>query len=392
MPRRDQCSVVFRNATIRNMLIAATLIGFALVFLRSQLAPAGDLLGRLSSVDPRLAGMGLAVSSVAIVNRGLTNRAAHAAVGLDAGVGEMTRTSAVAFAAQKFVKSAGAVGLAVFVRHGRRRDRAAGAVATACVLTAVGAFVGLGVVLAVTIGVLASAGRLTGWWLAAAAGFGLWSLLVVVVGAALVRGHATAAWLWTRIQRVRRSCGRLAPEATDPPMPTAVFDALDRSRRQRGALAGLVAHCVLGKVLGAAMLAVALVAAGVRTDPTEILVVYATALAACLVSILPGGIGAVEGSTMAVLVAGGADPAAAVLAIGLFRAFDLWLPLLVGAALARSEARAPADERTSDPVIASISASISASIPASSSASSSASSRAPFSPAIEPPVLVAAAA
>jgi uncharacterized membrane protein YbhN (UPF0104 family) len=342
MPRHDQRSVVFRNSAIRNLLIAATLIGFALVFLRSQLAPAGDLVGRLSSVDPRLAVMGLAVSSAAIVNRGMINRAAHAAVGLDVGVGEMTRTSAVAFAAQKFMKSAGAVGLAVFVRHGRRRDRAAGTVATACVLTAVGAFVGLGVVLAVTIGVLATTGRLTGWWLAAAAGFGVWSILVGVVGAALLRGRRTAAWVWTRIQRVRRWRGRLAPGAIDPPMPTAVFEALDRSRRHRGALRRLVAHCVLGKCLGAAMLFVALVAAGVTTGPTEILVVYATALAASLLSILPGGIGTVEGSTMALLVAGGADPAAAVLAIGLFRAFDLWLPLLVGAALARTEAREPA--------------------------------------------------
>ena len=69
------------------------------------------------------------------------------------------------------------------------------------------------------------------------------------------------------------------------------------------------------------------------------LVIYATALAASLLTIVPGGIGTVEASTTALLIGAGATAGAAALAVALFRLFDLWLPVLTGAAVARRDAR-----------------------------------------------------
>ena len=65
--------------------------------------------------------------------------------------------------------------------------------------------------------------------------------------------------------------------------------------------------------------------------------VYATALAASMVTIVPGGVGTVEASTAALLITAGASAGSAAVAVALFRLFDLWLPLVTGAVLARGE-------------------------------------------------------
>ena len=135
----------------------------------------GDSVGRLvsgaSSINFTVALVGVACSALAIGNRGLLNRTAHRAVGLEAGVAAMTHTAAVGFAAQKMIKSAGVVGLAVFLRHGKRRGHAPCAVAAACLLTASASFVAMGVLLGSALLVLAVTGQLTGWWLAAGVAF-----------------------------------------------------------------------------------------------------------------------------------------------------------------------------------------------------------------------------
>jgi len=57
------------------------------------------------------------------------------------------------------------------------------------------------------------------------------------------------------------------------------------------------------------------------------------------VVVVPGGIGTVEASTAALLIGAGATAGAAAVAVALFRLFDLWLPVITGAAVARRDAR-----------------------------------------------------
>ncbi|MEO8697879.1 MAG: hypothetical protein ABI658_30550, partial [Acidimicrobiales bacterium] len=75
---------------------------------------------------------GVALSLAAMANRGLLNRSAHQAADLIVDPIAMIRTSAVGFAANKIIKSGGASGLTVFLRHGRRRGLEAGAVTASC--------------------------------------------------------------------------------------------------------------------------------------------------------------------------------------------------------------------------------------------------------------------
>jgi uncharacterized membrane protein YbhN (UPF0104 family) len=101
----------------------------------------------------------------------------------------------------------------------------------------------------------------------------------------------------------------------------------------------LLFHAVLSKVLGALALTAAIAAVGLPVSAAGALIIYATALAASLLTIVPGGIGTVEASTTALLIGAGATAGGAALAVALFRLFDLWLPVLTGAAVARRDAR-----------------------------------------------------
>ncbi len=252
----------------------------------------------------------------------------------------MTHTAAVGFAAQKMVKSAGAVGLAVFIRHGRRNGYEPGSVGAACVLAAAASFVALGVLLVAAIGVLVVTDRLTGWWIAAAAGFAIYTALVGVSVAVIVRSRraATRVWQWGQQARRRLPGGR--SNAHYAAFPIEMLDAFAAARRRPRGIRQLFVHAVASKVLGALMLASAVAAAGLPVSVPAALVIYATALAASMVTIVPGGLGVVEGSTAALLVAAGASGGAAALAVALFRLFDLWLPVITGAAFARGALRA----------------------------------------------------
>lgn len=340
---------MIRRRRLVTAVIGASLAAVAsAAFLAGHADPLVRLVGGLGGVDPLLAATGVIASAAAIANRGLLNQAAHRAVGLEANIAGMTHTAAVGFAAQKVVKSGGAIGLAVFVRHGRRRGHASSAVAAACVLSALASFVALGVLLMTAIAVLAATGDLTGWWIAAAIGFGIYASIVGVGVVLLVRSRRLAERLWRGVQRLVRIVRRDRARRRAPlsPLPTGLFEAIDAARRRRGVVPRILAHAILSKLFGALMLTVAVAAVGLPIDADDALIIYATALAASLVSIVPGGVGAVEGSTAALLIAAGASAGAAALAVALFRAFDLWLPVIAGAIAARGELR-PTDRAAS---------------------------------------------
>lgn len=325
---------------VATMLSVAVVAAFAVAFVVANGGSAASVVRGAGSINLALALMGLCCSALAMGNRGLLNRAAHRAVGIDAGVGAMTHTAAVGFAAQKLIKSAGAVGLAVFVRHGKRRGHAPSAVAAACLLTASASFVAMGVLLGAALVVLAATGQLTGWWLAAGVAFAVYVVVLAPAAVLIVRDRRAAHWAWRGGQRLRRMIPWVRHrQQTDAEFPTALLDAVADARTRPRAMQRLLLHAVLSKLLGALALAAAIAAVGLPITAAGALLIYATALAASLFTIVPGGIGAVEASTTALLIGAGATAGAAALAVALFRVFDLWLPVLTGAAVARRDAR-----------------------------------------------------
>ena len=321
-------------------------VGLAFFAIRngSQLAAAFAGITRMA-MWPASAGVGLSITAIA--NRGQLNRAAYRAAGMDIGSFAMTRTSAVGFAANKVVKSGGAAGLSVFVRDGRRQGLPSGKVAASCVLVACASFAALGVLLAATVILLAVAGRLTGWWMAAAAGFSLYGLAVVAAGLLATHSRPRAVRLVCRVQRGlarvrhRRSTAALAAAPSSTSAVDALFDALAQARRRPRRTGRIIGHAIASKVLGASMLMAAAHAAGIPLSVATAVVIYATALAASFVSIVPGGVGVVEASTGAMLISNGAPVPAAVLAVAVFRILDLWLPVMAGAVIGWKDVRDP---------------------------------------------------
>ena len=169
----------------------------------------------------------------------------------------------------------------------------------------------------------------------------------------IVRDRRAAHWAWRSGQRIRRRLPwRKNRDASDAQFPTALLDAVADARTRPGAMRE--SAFPRGRVQGARR-----AGAGRRRSPPSAcpitaagaLVIYATALAASLLTIVPGGIGTVEASTTALLIGAGATAGAAALAVALFRLFDLWLPVLTGAAVARRDADAIGAACEAEPIV-----------------------------------------
>ena len=113
-----------------------------------------------------------------------------------------------------------------------------------------------------------------------------------------------------------------------------LFDSLRAVRARPGALGAAVGHALATEVIAIALLWSCLRAVGVSIGPLHTLVVYAVTGLFGIVGFLPGGLGFVEVSMSAVLVGFGVRSVTAASGVVLYRAFELWLPIVLGAILA----------------------------------------------------------
>lgn len=314
----------------------------AALFLITNAPALRSVVGAFGRISPGFALAGLALSGLAILNRAGLNRAAHNVVGLPAKPMSMIRPATAGFAANKILRSGGVAGAAMFVRHGDTRLYRRGAVVGACALASLASFTALGLLLATSIALLAARGALTGWWTAAAIGFAGYAATMTAI---VILGSRRRDLVTRAMQRAARISARLRRRSVSNPS-TAVddlADALAAARQHPRWALRAVSHALGDKALGAAMLLCAVTAVGHRLSLTDVIVIYAAALATSMASMVPAGVGVVEASTGALLVAAGAPLGIAALAVGLFRVFDLWIPVAAGALAARTPriAKAP---------------------------------------------------
>jgi len=113
-----------------------------------------------------------------------------------------------------------------------------------------------------------------------------------------------------------------------------LFDSLRAVRARPRALGAAVGHALATEVIAIALLWSCLRAVGVSIGPLHTLVVYAVAGLFGIVGFLPGGLGFVEVSMSAALVGFGVRSVTAASGVVLYRAFELWFPIALGAILA----------------------------------------------------------
>ncbi|GIJ57335.1 hypothetical protein Vau01_048510 [Virgisporangium aurantiacum] len=267
----------------------------------------------------------------------LLHATSRQAAGISGGAAELARLVPLALGAvavNSAVKSGGLAGVALFDGDGRARSLSRGRVHAGYLLAL--AFTEVAFLVTLALGVVLARwnGQLTRGESAAVAVF---LVFLVVRGAALVaavrsrealrRTWSVPARLW---DRVRRRPARDHDVAAADEFYAAV--ALLRSR-PAAAVVPLVA-AVAVDFAGVAMVWTAIGAVGGGSRPGTALIAYAVSAVFGIVGVLPGGLGFAEVGVVAVLVSAGTPTGVAAAAAVVFRVWEFWVPLLVGAPLA----------------------------------------------------------
>jgi uncharacterized membrane protein YbhN (UPF0104 family) len=272
-----------------------------------------------------------------VLNRGAQARRAYHAVGLRSRLGRMTAVTAAGDSGNKITKSGGLVGLTVFLGEARRRGHAAPRVTAAYALCTLSGTVSVATVSAVV------ATRAGGWWAVATAVF----IAGVLARCIAVRRRGPRADSFFS-RRVLHLASRIDPGGSTT---TELHDVCKEVRRKPSSVLPIVAHAMMGKLLGATMLAVVFATLGIGLPVWVALQIYVVSLVAAGLGPLPGGMGAAEASITALLVARGVDSPAAMTAAMVFRFFDLWLPLAAGGLVSLWLLRGDRATRVASPVV-----------------------------------------
>jgi uncharacterized protein (TIRG00374 family) len=264
-------------------------------------------------------------------------RATLRATGVRMGFGRVAIGAGVAHFLNLTTKSAGVAGLAGFRAEGRRAGLPENSVTAGYVLGAMLTEWAFVVALLASLVVLAIDGHLTATDLVGVGIFVLYagSRILILVSATRDRDLLRSLMrlpvrFWASVRR-RSPCEGFARSnaAADE-----LFDSLQLVRGRCGALMPAVAHALATEVIAAAILWSCLRAVGAPLSPLQSLVAYSVSGLFGIVGFLPGGLGFVEVSLSAVLVGFGTTGVTAAAGVVLYRLFELWLPVLIGAAFA----------------------------------------------------------
>ena len=232
-------------------------------------------------------------------------------------------------------KSGGMAGLSLFLTRGRQGDHARGPIVAAYLLTTVLLEMAFAATLAVALAVVAADGRLTRAETVAGAVFAVYLAARVTILSIAARSRPSLRALYALPRRARARLRRR--DVRDEPDHTGadeLFDAMALIRaRPRAALAAF-GHGLLVEAIGIGELWAVMRAVGASGGIVTATVAYSVSVLFAIVGFLPGGLGFVEVSLGAVLVSFGSTGATAAAAVLLYRVFELWLPLVLGATAA----------------------------------------------------------
>lgn len=278
--------------------------------------------------------LALALTTAWLVNLGFLHAASQRAVGLPTGARHIMRTAIGANFLNMITKSGGMAGLALLLANGRRRGVARGPVVAAYLLAAAFVELTFGATLVVALVVVWVSGRLTGAEIVASvlfAGYLSVRIAIVVVASRSRESlrrlfhlpRRLAAWLRRRPAREREH--RAADE---------LHEAMLLARRAPLRTLPAIAHAALASVISVLTLWSVVAAVGAGTGLAVAVVGYAVTLLFTIVGFLPSGVGFVEVSLGAVLLSFDVDGPHAAAAVVVYRVFQLWLPVVIGAVLA----------------------------------------------------------
>jgi len=289
---------------------------------------------KVASLGPAALPLGLALVAAGVLNRGLQARASLQLVELDAPLAPMVKVSAMSYATNKVVKSAGASGLVPYFAYADRAHQSRARITAAYLAGKVAETISLCLLVAVAVTAGAATGGLHGAELYAAVGSAVYAVVVAVALVLMASRRSLVESLASRFRhfraRVRARFGR-PDRDVEGCAGHELACAMARLRADWRATTSLLGTAIAGKLLGCAGLFLVLMGLGIHLDLATTLLVYMLTIMAALVGPLPGGIGVADASLGALLIANGVAGPAAAGAVIAFRLLDLWIPLLVGA-------------------------------------------------------------
>jgi uncharacterized membrane protein YbhN (UPF0104 family) len=336
-------------------ILGAVLVVFAGWFLFSHADDFLPAFGKVVSLGPTALPIGLAIVALGVLNRGLQARASFHLVELDAPFAPLVKLSAMSYATNKVVKSAGAAGLVPYLAHADRTGSCRARTTAAYLSAKVAETISLCLLIGAAVIAGAATGGLHDGALYGAIGSGVYA---VVVGGALVLVASRRSLVVSIAGRSRQLRARLRARFGHPAREVEgcagheLACAMARLRADWRTTSVLLGTAVFGKLLGCAALILVLTGLGIHLDPATTLLVYTLTIMASLVGPLPGGIGVADASLGALLIANGVPAPAAAGAVIAFRLLDLWIPLLVGGVAGAHHWRVNADTVDGDDGIA----------------------------------------
>lgn len=315
-------------------ILGAVLVLFVGWFVVSHADDFLPAFGKVVSLGPAALPIGLTLVLLGVLNRGFQTRASFHLVELDAPFAPMVKLSAMSYATNKMVKSAGAAGLVPYLSHADRVGNSRARTTAAYLSGKVAETISLCVLIAAAVTAGAATGGLHGAALYGTLGAAGYALVVASALILVASRRSLVVTIATRVRhvraRVRHRFGRPVRDV-EGCAGHELACAMARLRADWRASTWLLGTAVLGKLLGCAGLYMVLTGLGIHLGLATILLVYTLTIMAALVGPLPGGIGVADASLGALLVANGVPATAAAGAVIAFRLLDLWIPLVVGA-------------------------------------------------------------
>lgn len=331
-----------RGAARWRWVAYAVVVGFVATFLVANRSELPGAWRAARGADPAW----LAVAGLAAVAWVLDHAAMHTAtqwaVGLPARPAPLVPVVLGSTFLNTVTKSGGMAGVVLFTADGRRRGLARGPVVAAYVLASVVSEIGFALVLVAALVVVWADGRLSGAEVAASIAFAAYLVVRLGVVVTAARSRAAVRRLYALPGRVTARVRRRPAPAVDHTAADELADAAALLRSSPARCLPALAFAVALELVGVAMLWAVLEALGARPSVAVPFVAYAVSVLFVIVGVLPGGLGLVEVSMGAVLTSFGVPVARATAAVAVYRIFELWLPIGIGALAAHRVRRGAA--------------------------------------------------
>ncbi len=322
----------WRRRVVLRVLVVAALVFFVLVN-RSELPVAWQAL-RTASIGWLAAAM--MMSLLWLVNFAALQDRTQRLLGVHRRFRRTLRLTVGGHFLNMITKSGGMAGVAPFNADARANGQSAHRSTAGYLVTELVNHLGFTLTLLVAVPVIVSDGRLSvadviaiAVFVALTAGF-----LVGVVAAARSKESIRALHAfpnrvanWAR-GRMRRP---LHPDSTDHHAADDLHEAVVVARRHRRAMLPVAVHAVALQIIGFGVLWTVLHSMGIANETALALVTYAIGTLFSIVGVLPGGLGFTELSMTATLVSYGVSTGQAAAVVGVYRLFQLWIPLAIGA-------------------------------------------------------------